>query len=49
MCVCLSVRMCVRVCALLVQSGFVLMEGMLVFFSCLAALSYLKVRNLSHR
>ncbi|KAL8621100.1 hypothetical protein ACOMHN_048142 [Nucella lapillus] len=35
--------------ALLVQSRFMLMEGMMIFFSCLAVLSYLKFRNLSHR
>ncbi|XP_046370265.2 protein O-mannosyl-transferase 1-like [Haliotis rufescens] len=35
--------------ALLVQSRFMLMEGMLIFFSCLAVLSYLKFRNLAHR
>ncbi|KAK7094771.1 protein O-mannosyl-transferase 1-like [Littorina saxatilis] len=35
--------------ALLVQSRFMLMEGMLIFFSCLAIMSYLKFRNLRHR
>ncbi|XP_076436443.1 protein O-mannosyl-transferase 1-like [Babylonia areolata] len=35
--------------ALLVQSRFMLMEAMLIFFSCLALLSFLKFRNLPHR
>ncbi|KAJ8300903.1 hypothetical protein KUTeg_022422, partial [Tegillarca granosa] len=35
--------------AMLVQSRFMLMEGMLLFFQCLAVYSFLKFRNLSHR
>ncbi|XP_041368198.1 protein O-mannosyl-transferase 1-like [Gigantopelta aegis] len=35
--------------ALLVQSRFMLMEGMLIFFSCLSIMSYLKLRKLSLR
>lgn len=35
--------------AILVQSRFMLMEGMLLFFMCLSLYSYLKFRNLSHR
>lgn len=35
--------------ALLVQSRFMLMEGMLIFFSCLALMAYLKFRNTAHR
>lgn len=35
--------------ALIVQSRFMLMEGMLLCFLCLAVLSLLKFRNLSHR
>ncbi|KAK3605873.1 hypothetical protein CHS0354_017778 [Potamilus streckersoni] len=35
--------------ALLVQSRFMLMEGMLLFFMCLSILSLLKFRNLGHR
>ncbi|KAK7496976.1 hypothetical protein BaRGS_00011712 [Batillaria attramentaria] len=35
--------------ALLVQSRFMLMEGMLIFFSSLAVMAFLKFRNLGHR
>lgn len=35
--------------ALLVQSRFMLMEGMLIFFSLLAIMAFLKCRNLGHR
>lgn len=35
--------------ALLVQSRFMLMEGMLIFFSLLAIMGFLKCRNLGHR
>ncbi|XP_025111757.1 protein O-mannosyl-transferase 1-like isoform X2 [Pomacea canaliculata] len=35
--------------ALLVQSRFMLMEGMMIFFSCLSVMSFLKFRGLSHR
>lgn len=34
---------------ILVQSRFMLMEGMLLFFMCLSMYSYLKFRNLAHR
>nr|XP_022326265.1 protein O-mannosyl-transferase 1-like [Crassostrea virginica] len=34
---------------ILVQSRFMLMEGMLLFFMCLSLYSYLKFRNLAHR
>ncbi|XP_076096402.1 protein O-mannosyl-transferase 1-like [Mytilus galloprovincialis] len=35
--------------ALLVQSRFMLMEGMLLFFMCLTIYSFLKFRSLTHR
>ncbi|CAC5405492.1 POMT [Mytilus coruscus] len=35
--------------ALLVQSRFMLMEGMLLFFMCLSIYSFLKFRSLTHR
>ncbi|XP_052789205.1 protein O-mannosyltransferase 1-like [Mya arenaria] len=35
--------------ALLVQSRFMLMEGMLLCFMCIALLGFLKFRNLAHR
>lgn len=35
--------------ALLTQSRFMLMEGMMVFFLCLSIFSFLKFRNLAHR
>ena len=51
-----AVSVCVVSCvwrvsdnALLVQSRFMLMEGMLIFFSCMAVMSFLKFRNLTHR
>ena len=40
---------CISDNALIVQSRFMLMEGMLLCFLCLAVLSLLKFRNLSHR